>query len=87
MQVLLPSDDGQEEQSVEVPLMEGNEQKLQSMLAEHKPVLSDVEKKMLESTGHEVEQHRAFYPVKLDDGRQAVVPMDIVEVHYVGGWQ
>jgi hypothetical protein len=87
VQVSLPADDGGEEQSVEVPLVEGNEQSLQSMLADRKPVLSEAELKTLQSTGHEVEQHRAFYPLKLDDGRQAVVPMDIVKVRYVGGWQ
>jgi hypothetical protein len=87
VQVSLPADDGGEEQSVEVPLVESNEQNWQSMLADRKPVLSDAELKTLRSTGHEVEQHRAFYPLKLDDGRQAVVPMDIVKVHNVGGWQ
>ena len=41
----------------------------------------------LESTGHELQQQRVFYPVNLDNGRQAVVPMDIVKIRYTGGWQ
>jgi hypothetical protein len=35
-------------------------------------------------TGHQVEQHREFVPVSLQDGRRAVVPVDQVDIHYVG---
>jgi hypothetical protein len=35
-------------------------------------------------TGHQVEQHREFVPVSLQDGRKAVVPVDQVDIHYVG---
>ncbi len=87
VQVSLPADDGEEEQSVTVPVMEPDEQKFRSLVANQNPVLSEVALKALESSGHEVEQRRAFYPVKLKDGRQAVVPMDILEVRYTGGWQ
>jgi hypothetical protein len=38
----------------------------------------------LSRTGHQVEQHRDLFPVPLDDGRQLVVPVDRVNVHYVG---
>ncbi len=86
VQVSLLSDDGQE-QSVVVPLEEGNEEKLKSMLAEQHSMLSPAVRRALESAGHEVEERRAFYPVKLDDGRQAVVPMNIVELRNTGGWQ
>jgi len=34
--------------------------------------------------GHEVRQHRELVPVPLNDGRQMVVPVDRVELHYVG---
>jgi hypothetical protein len=87
VQVSLPIDDGQEEQSVTVPVVEANEQRLRSLFAGQMPVIPEVALKALQSSGHEVEQRRAFYPVKLQDGRQAVVPMDIVEVRYTGGWQ
>jgi hypothetical protein len=87
LKVTMPSSDGQPDQTVEVPLVEGNQQKLTSLLANQSPVLSEMARQTLESTGHEVAEHRAYYPVKLDDGRQAVLPMDYVEVHYIGGWQ
>ena len=35
-------------------------------------------------TGHEVRQRREFVPVLLKDGRQLVMPVDQVDVHYVG---
>lgn len=35
-------------------------------------------------TGHQIEQHREFAPVRLEDGRQLVVPVDQVNVRYVG---
>jgi hypothetical protein len=35
-------------------------------------------------TGHEVKQHRELVPVPLKDGRRLVVPVDQVDVHYVG---
>ena len=38
----------------------------------------------LTRTGHEIRQHREFVPVPLKDGRQMVMPVDQVEVHYVG---
>jgi len=86
--VSIPSADGQTEQSVEVPMVEGSEKDLQSMLAEKQiPVLSDAELKTLESMGHKVQQHRTYYPVQLEDGRQGVVPMDLVEVHENSDWQ
>ena len=34
-------------------------------------------------TGHQVQQHREFVPIPLNDGRQLVVPVDQVEVKYV----
>ena len=38
----------------------------------------------LEQSGHQVEQQRRLVPVRLQDGRQLVVPVDQVEVRYVG---
>ena len=87
LKVTIPSADGQEEQTLEVPLVEGNEQKLQSLLADQSPVLLAATRQMLETSGNEVLEHRTYYPVKLEDGRHAVLPMDYVEVRYTGGWQ
>jgi hypothetical protein len=38
----------------------------------------------LGKSGHQVEQHRELVPVPLQDGRQLIVPVDQVDVHYVG---
>ena len=38
----------------------------------------------LDRTGHKVEQQRELVSVPLKDGRQLVVPVDRVKVHYVG---
>jgi hypothetical protein len=87
VKVSVPSGDGDSEQTLELPLIEADQKSLASILSEQKPVLSDLELKTLESTGHQVEQRRAYYPVQLQDGRRAVLPMDLVEVKYTGGWQ
>jgi len=38
----------------------------------------------LQRTGHRVHEFRTFLPVQTNDGRQVVVPVDQVDVHYVG---
>jgi hypothetical protein len=38
----------------------------------------------LARTGHQVKQQRELVPVSLQDGRQMVMPVDQVDVHYVG---
>lgn len=35
-------------------------------------------------TGHQIEQQRELIPIPLQDGRQLVMPVDRVKVHYVG---
>lgn len=87
MKVTLPSGDGTDQQTVEVPLIKADKETLKNMLNELDPILSDVAVRALEQTGHRVEQRRTYYPVELDDGREAVLPMDVVEVQYTGGWQ
>ncbi len=39
----------------------------------------------LERTGHKVRQRRELLPLRMKDGRRLVVPVDQVDVHYVGG--
>jgi hypothetical protein len=87
LKVAVPSPDGQGERTVEAPFVEGDPAKMQALLADRRPLLSEFELEALKETGHEVEQHRTFYPVQLEDGRQAVLPMDYVEVKYTGEWQ
>jgi hypothetical protein len=38
----------------------------------------------LSRSGNRVEQHRELIPMPLEDGRQLVVPVDHVDVHYTG---
>jgi hypothetical protein len=38
----------------------------------------------LARTGHQVQQRRELVPVPLQDGRSMIVPVDNVDVHYVG---
>lgn len=87
VKVTVPTADGKGESTVEVPLVAADEQQMKSMLEKQEPVLSDVARQALASTGHNVEQYRAFYPVQLDDGTQAVVPVDFVEVRDTSSWQ
>jgi hypothetical protein len=39
---------------------------------------------VLRQSGHEVQQHRQLMPVEMQDGRRLVVPVDQVDIHYVG---
>ena len=48
-----------------------------------KPVSPDV-LQALEQSGHQVQQRRELLPVQMNDGRQLVVPVDQVDIRYVG---
>jgi hypothetical protein len=87
LMVSIPSDEGEAVQSVEVPLIDSNPEALETFMAQQPAVLSDAELTTLKMTGHEVEQQRVFYPLKLNDGRQAIVPLDIVRLRNTGGFQ
>ncbi len=39
----------------------------------------------LRRSGHKIESTRQYVPLRMKDGRQLVVPVDQVDVHYVGG--
>jgi hypothetical protein len=69
--------------SLRVPAVERNTIDpgwLQSLPA---PMPEDV-RQAFSRSGHEVQQHRELVPVQLNDGRRMVVPVDQVDVHYVG---
>lgn len=38
----------------------------------------------LQRTGHQVQRHRRLLPVEMEDGRRLVVPIDQIDVRYVG---
>ncbi len=48
------------------------------------PAMPDDVMQAFHRSGHEIEQHRELVPVPLRDGRQLVLPVDHVNVHYVG---
>ncbi len=48
------------------------------------PAIPEKVREALARTGHEVQQRRELVPVQLKDGRQLVMPVDQVDVHYVG---
>jgi hypothetical protein len=87
MQLAAVTADGNSEQQIEVPVSDASPSDIDKLLTEKKPVLSEAELKALENTGRLVGQRRALYPVQLQDGRVAVVPVDLVEVRDTGGWQ
>jgi hypothetical protein len=69
--------------SIEVPAIERDnidEQWLRSV----PPAIPENVLQALARTGHRIEQQRELVPVPLKDGRQLVVPVDRVKVHYVG---
>ena len=81
--VSAPSDGRHPQASIEVPAVERNnidEQWVRSV----PPAIPDNVLQALVRTGHQIEQQREFVPVPLNDGRQLVVPVDRVNVHYVG---
>jgi hypothetical protein len=81
--VSAPSDGRHPQAAIEVPAVERNnidEQWLRSV----PPAIPDNVLQALARTGHQIEQQREFVPVPLKDGRQLVVPVDRVQVHYVG---
>jgi hypothetical protein len=46
--------------------------------------VSNAVRTMLEQRGFELQQMRRLIPVRLDDGRRVVVPVDAIRVTYVG---
>jgi hypothetical protein len=56
----------------------------QQWLKNMPPAIPDNVLQALARTGHQIQQRRELVPVPLKDGRQLVMPVDQVEVHYVG---
>lgn len=48
------------------------------------PAMPDNVRQAFARSGHQVDEQRELMPVSLQDGRQLVVPVDNVKVHYVG---
>ena len=81
--VSAPSDGQHPQASIDLPAVERDnvdEQWVRSL----PPAIPDNVLQALARTGHQVQQRRELVPVPLQDGRQLVVPVDRVDVHYVG---
>jgi hypothetical protein len=70
-------------ESLELPVAAGREID-EEWLRNQPSALPPHVRKALERLGHEVRQQRQLFPIDLDDGRRVVVPVDQVDVHYVG---
>jgi len=81
--VSLASHSGESNQAVKLPALECDrldERWLQNLPS---PIPENV-LQALSRTGHRVRQRREFVPLPLEDGRQLVLPVDHVELYYVG---
>jgi hypothetical protein len=69
--------------SFELPAMERDnldQQWLQSLPS----AIPDNVMQAFNRTGHQVQQRRELVPVRLNDGRRLIVPVDNVDIHYTG---
>jgi hypothetical protein len=69
--------------SFELPAVESNNldpQWLQNMPS----AIPDNVMQAFNRSGHNVQQHRELVPVRLNDGRRMIVPVDNVDIHYTG---
>ena len=76
-------EDGGEFSRLEIPVSQGPGID-ENWLMQQPPVLSDYDRQKLERLGYRVDQRRRLWPIRLDDGRHLVLPVDQVDVHYVG---
>ena len=75
--------DGRPSTSFNVPARERKAVDKQWLESVPPPIPVEV-REALARTGHEVKQHRELVPVPMKDGRKLVMPVDKVDVHYVG---
>lgn len=75
------SDD--ETAQVQVPVYEGPEFDA-AWLRDQPDVVPEYVKRQLERRGYEVRQQRRLYPFQLENGRQLVLPVDEVQVQFIG---
>lgn len=70
-------------QSVRLPAQEKRQLDASSWQGEATSMPPEIAQ-ALKDSGHEIQQSRQLMPVPLRDGRKLVVPVDQVDVHYVG---
>ena len=81
--VSAPGQGGKPGPAINLPAMERDRLDKQWM-QNLPPAIPENVRKALARTGHEIKQRRELVPVPLEDGRQLVMPVDQVDVHYVG---
>ncbi len=81
--VSLAPTSGTSGQAVNVPALE-SEQLDERWLQNLPPPIPEKVLQALNRTGHRVRQRRELVPLPLEDGRQLVLPVDHVELYYVG---
>jgi hypothetical protein len=81
MVVALPS--GVAGQEVRVPVVEGDEHDRLLMFPDAAGIPASF-RDALQRAGYQVRQSRDLLPFPVEGGRQAIVPVDQVDVHYVG---
>jgi hypothetical protein len=57
---------------------------VEEFLERQAPAISADVRRQLERSGYRLDEERKFIPFELKDGRQVVVPVDRVQVTYVG---
>ncbi|MBS0208112.1 MAG: hypothetical protein JSS27_04075 [Planctomycetes bacterium] len=70
-------------QQMHVPLVEGSPDAWRQWtqgLQQASPLPAELQK-LLEQSGHRIDQHRQLMPIRLSDGRIGIVPVDQVEIH------
>lgn len=75
--------DGPDGSTIRLPAVERNDVN-QEWLQSLPSAIPDDVRQAFNRTGHQIEQHRQLVPMPLDDGRRLVVPVDQVDVRYIG---
>jgi hypothetical protein len=83
MTIALPGAGGEGAEAIRLPVVQ-REQLDHSLLFPDAPAFPADLREALRRAGYEVRQSRDLLPIPVQGGRHAVVPVDQVEVHYVG---
>jgi len=83
MTVALPGGGSQGDQEIRLPVVEGD-QIDHSLLYPDAQAFPSQLREALRRAGYQVRQHHGLVPVPVQDGRHAVLPVDQLDVRYVG---
>lgn len=78
-----PEDAGDSAESFQLPATE-REHLAADWAADLPIAIPDEVLQALQRTGHRVQRHRRLLPVEMEDGRRLMVPIDQIDVRYVG---